>query len=307
MNYKNFKWQKLGRICRPLKNSFWTKSYCMLPTPLKLSFDKFRIFYSSRNIKNQSYISFTDIEIKDKIRVIGHAKRPVLSPGELGCFDDNGVTPSSVVRHKNKIYMYYVGWKPRSTTRYSLMGGIAISNNNGLSFKRYSRASMFKNSEREPFQIMTAPYVFKQKNNWMVWYVSCEKWKNADYPKYNIKFGNSKDGLKWIQTGKISINLKKNERAVARPTVIYKDKKFHMWYCKENKVGTYSLGYGVSKNGINWKRFDNKVNIYKSKNGWDSKMITYPSVINHNNKYYMFFNGNDYGKNGFGVAVSQNN
>ena len=60
MNYKNFKWQKLGRICRPLKNSFWTKSYCMLPTPLKLSFDKFRIFYSSRNIKNQSYISFTD-------------------------------------------------------------------------------------------------------------------------------------------------------------------------------------------------------------------------------------------------------
>ena len=36
-------------------------------------------------------------------------------------------------------------------------------------------------------------------------------------------------------------------------------------------------------------------------------MITYPSVINHNNKYYMFFNGNDYGKNGFGVAVSQNN
>lgn len=303
MSNKNLVWKKIGKICGPRKNSYWTKSYCMLPTPLKIKTDLFRIFYSSRNIKNQSFITYTDIEIKDSIKIINHAKKPSLSPGELGCFDDNGVTPSSIIKFNNKIYLYYVGWKPRSTTRYSLMGGIAISKDNGKTFKRYSRASMFSSTDKEPFQIMTAPCVYKNNNNWKVWYVSCEKWKNSDHPIYNIKFGTSKNGLKWTQTGKISINLKKKERAVARPSVIFNKKKFHMWYSKENKVGTYSLGYAQSINGIKWKRIDSQVGLFKSKNGWDSKMITYPSVILHKDKYYMFYNGNDYGKNGFGVAT----
>ena len=43
------------------------------------------------------------------------------------------------------------------------MGGIAISSNNGKSFKRHSRSSMFHTSDKEPFQIMTAPFVYKEK------------------------------------------------------------------------------------------------------------------------------------------------
>ena len=52
--------------------------------------------------------------------------------------------------------------------------------------------------------------------------MSCEKWKNSEYPIYNIKYGISKNGLQWTQTGKVSIKLKNKERAVARPTVIKK-------------------------------------------------------------------------------------
>lgn len=305
MKLKSFDWIKLGRVCKPRQNSYWTKTYCMLPTPIKIKKDLFRVFYSSRNKHNKSFITYTDIELKKNIKIIGHAKKPCLTPGELGCFDDNGVTPSSVIKIKNKIYLYYVGWKPRSTTRYSLMGGIAISRNNGKSFRRHSRSSMFTSTDKEPFQIMTAPFVFKDKKKWKVWYVSCEKWKNSDYPIYNIKYGISKNGLEWTQTGKVSIKLKKKERAVARPTVIKKNGLFHMWYSKETKVGTYTLGYAISKNGINWIRKDNVVGIFKSKKGWDSEMITYPSVIYHNKKYFMFYNGNSYGKYGFGIAVSK--
>jgi predicted GH43/DUF377 family glycosyl hydrolase len=301
-----FNWKKIGKIVSPLKNSYWTKSHCMLPTPVNIKKNIFRIFYTSRNKQNQSFITFTDIKISDEIKIIKHANKPVLSPGQLGCFDDNGVTPSSVIKIGKKIYLYYVGWKPKSTTRYSLMGGLAISTNNGKTFKRYSRSSIFQNNDREPFQIMTAPYVIKTKNDWKLWYVSCEKWKDPNYPIYNIKYASSKDGLKWKQTGKISINLKKNERAVARPSVIYLNKRFYMWYCKENKVGQYNMGFAISKNGINWKRVDNKVGIIKSKKGWDSEMIAYPNVIFHQKKYYMFYNGNEYGKHGFGVAISEN-
>ena len=50
------------------------------------------------------------------------------------------------------------------------------------------------------------------------------------------------------------------------------------------------MGYALSKNGINWKRKDNLIGIFKSKKGWDSEMITYPNVIYHDNKYFMFYN-----------------
>ena len=101
MKLENFDWKKIGRVCKPRKNSYWTRTYCMLPTPVKIKSDLFRVFYSSRNNENKSFITYTDIELKNKIKVISHAKKPCLTPGELGCFDDNGVTPSSVIKIKN--------------------------------------------------------------------------------------------------------------------------------------------------------------------------------------------------------------
>ena len=154
--------------------------------------------------------------------------------------------------------------------------------------------------------ILTAPSVIKDKKTWKMWYVSCTKWKSKNIPKYNIKYAESRNGKVWSQSGKVCIKLNKNERAVARPSVLKIKNKFYMWYCKENKVGNYTLGYAISNNGKKWIRSDKKIGLYKSKIGWDSKMITYPNVIFYNKKYYMFFNGNNYGQNGFGLAVSEN-
>ena len=47
----------------------------------------------------------------------------------------------------------------------------------------------------------------------------------------------------------------------------------------------------------------NAVGIDVSKNGWDSEMICYPYVFDHKGKRYMLYNGNGYGKTGFGLAV----
>ena len=60
----------------------------MLPTPIKIRKNLFRVFYSSRNKDNRSFITYTDIELKKEIKIIDHAKKPCLTPGELGCFDD---------------------------------------------------------------------------------------------------------------------------------------------------------------------------------------------------------------------------
>jgi hypothetical protein len=40
-----------------------------------------------------------------------------------------------------------------------------------------------------------------------------------------------------------------------------------------------------------------------SNEGWDSEMIAYPYIINIKGKSVMFYNGNSFGKTGFGYAV----
>ena len=120
----------------------YIKSHAMVPSPLKMKEGVYRIYFTSRNKKNQSLIFYFDLDIRDEVKIIKISKKPIFKPGLLGSFDDNGVTPCSFVRLNSKtVYMYYIGWKPRSTTRYSLMSGLAISNDNGITFKRYSRST----------------------------------------------------------------------------------------------------------------------------------------------------------------------
>ena len=204
--------EKKGLIASPKQfNLKWWNSYGMDPCTLKLNDNIFRVFFCGRNKKNISAIGYFDYDIK-KFKVIKVSKKPVLTPGELGAFDDNGVTASCLLKVKKQIYLYYIGWKPKSTTRYSLMTGLALQNN-GLNFKRYSRSPILKLTNKEPFSILTAPYVMRiKKNKWLMWYVSCNEWVNENYPKYDIKLAVSKNGKNWLQDGKAAIKLRKKKK-----------------------------------------------------------------------------------------------
>jgi hypothetical protein len=48
---------------------------------------------------------------------------------------------------------------------------------------------------------------------------------------------------------------------------------------------------------------DSRAGIGVSASGWDSEMIEYPFVFDHAGARYMLYNGNGYGKSGFGIAV----
>lgn len=207
----------------------------MVPTVINLSKNKVRIFFGSRNKKNISSIGFVDLRYEnDKFTIIKRSNKPVLSAGLRGCFDDNGVLPSSIIKKNGYYFLFYIGWRPSVTTRYSLIAGLAKSKNL-YKFKRVSKSPILNTNNKEPYQILTAPNVIKTHNRYFMWYVSCNKWKNKDIPYYDVKFATSKNLIDWHQTGIICIKLKKNERAIARPFVIYENKQFKMWYCYEKK------------------------------------------------------------------------
>jgi hypothetical protein len=71
-----------------------------------------------------------------------------------------------------------------------------------------------------------------------------------------------------------------------------------MWFAVKTK--NYRIGYAESGDGHYWERkpFDFDV----TPGGFDSESVTYPNVFDHKSRY-MLYNGDGYGKTGFGIAV----
>ncbi len=298
------KWKKLGRIIEPLSDHRRIRTHVMVPTADHVGGDVFRVYFSGRDDLNRSLIGFVDIDITKPHVPLNVSDEPVLGLGELGCFDDNGVTPSWIVSKDKEKYLYYIGWKPRSTTRMSVVAGLAISHDGGHTFERASRAPILRLTNAEPFSILTAPCVMIENDIWKMWYVSGVEWINPDLPRYNIKYAISEDGVAWHQTGIVCIdNASSDETALARPCVLKEEGVYKMWYSYKKRTLQYRIGYAESGDGIHWQRADEAVGIDVSNSGWDSEMIEYSFVFNHRGQKYMLYNGNGYGESGIGLAL----
>lgn len=292
-------WDKKGQVIVPNTKLWWNRSHGMLPTAVHVEEDEFCIYFSGRDHEGRSQIGMSLVTVSDGVvEEIVRSKVPVLTPGQRGCFDDNGVTPSCVVEDK----LYYIGWNSGTTTyRMSLIMGLAKFND-GV-FERKSRAPLMPRTDKEPFGICTAPFVLKE-DVYKMWYVSGEGWINKDLPKYNIKYATSKNGIRWNREGTVSLDLLENETALARPCVIKTEDRYEMFFSyKDPKVG-YRIGYATSKDGIKFERqIGSEYELSTSEDGWDSEMVEYSYVLDHKGIRYMLYNGNGYGQNGIGYAV----
>jgi predicted GH43/DUF377 family glycosyl hydrolase len=218
-------------------------------------------------------------------------------------FDDSLAIGCSIVDHEDHLYMYYVGWTQTKKTRYLPQIGLAVSNDNGASFNKYSLAPIIPRQNSDPYG-MASPFVLKVGAKWRMWYASYRKWElrdGASWPKYEIRTALSEDGINWTLNDATCLGSE-SEEAVARPWVVFDNNLFKMWYAYRKNYETYRIGYAESKDGVTWSRLDNSVGIDVSPNGFDSEMLEYPSVIRFNDSEYMFYNGNEFGLKGIGLA-----
>jgi hypothetical protein len=276
------------------------QTHAMLPTIKHMGKNVYKIYFSGRDKNNVSQIGFCTAEIYgEEIVINSFSKEPIFRPGDRGCFDDNGVTPSCFLEDK----MYYIGWNSgTSTYRMSLIMGLALEKKN--KYFRYSRAPLLNKTDREPFGILTAPWVLKDKGVYKMWYVSGEGWVNKDLPKYNIKYAHSKDGIRWIREGNVSLELLQGETALARPNVIKSNCGYEMYFSYKIPEVGYRIGYAKSIDGIKFTR-SNDTCLDVSGGGWDSEMVQYSCVFEHKGVKFMLYNGNGYGKTGIGYAIEK--
>jgi hypothetical protein len=299
-------WTKAGNIFPQANGMF---SYAADPVPDFLHDNLFRIYFASRDGENRSHIHYADIEIGDSVQVVSFSQTPVLSPGQDGLFDDSGVVPGCILNIGGKKYLYYLGWNLGVTVPWRNSIGLAEWNEAEKKFVKCGEAPIMDRSNIDPFSL-SYPFILPHNGKYLMWYGSNLGWgKDQESMKHVIKKAESNDGLTWTRTGKICIPLlHKNEYAVSKPSVVFENGIFKMWYCYrgQEKADKYRIGYSESMDGDNWIRKDEMAGIDVSPGGWDSEMLCYPFIFDHKGRRYLLYNGNGYGKTGFGLAVLNN-
>lgn len=294
------KWHKLGLVFCPQRNASWMVSHASNPLALACG-DEVRIYFSCRDEKNRSSIGFVDINPARPNAILRVSERPLLRPGALGAFDDSGISLGCMVDTDEGRYLYYLGWNLCTTVPFRNSIGLAMSATHADDFQRASPAPVVDRSRVDPFSI-SYPWVMREGGTWRMWYGSNLTW-GTDVPieRFVIKYAESADGVCWRRDGVISLDLEDDILALSRPCVIRDRDVYKMWYSYRRQ--RYRIGYAESADGITWKHMRDRVGIDVSESGWDSDTIEYPSVFDHGGNRYMLYNGNDYGRTGFGLAV----
>jgi len=147
--------------------------------------------------------------------------------------------------------------------------------------------------------------VMREGDLFRVWYACGDGWEIIDgvpFPRYHIRTLSSPDGRNFSGIGKLCIDVQGSEYRIGRPRVFRHQERYVMHFTAGTIQGGYMAGYAESRDGVQWTRDDTRLGIDRSSDGWDSRHLCYPALISCHGKSYMFYNGNDMGREGFGCA-----
>jgi len=297
-------------IYAPSGKHGFDQSHCHKPTPFKISDEVIRVYFGTRDKKNITRTSYVDLCTNDIRKILFIKNSAVLDVGKIGTFDDSGANVCSVIKVDNEIFMYYIGWNPSTTVHTRNSIGL-VKSTDGENFEREWDGSILDRDRLEPYYT-GAVEVMAQDNKFIMWYTSGSEWKIIEgKPEifYHIKYAESFDGIEWNKHNKVCIPPAHDYEATARPSVILVNGIYMMLYSKRDLRGFrndkskgYRAGFAFSTDGIKWNRADHLLDFEPSKSYWDGETISYPVFHQQNDRTFIFYNGNGFGKTGFGAV-----
>lgn len=302
-----FPWRKKGLIFAPPADDFSHGSH---PCVIHVEGDRYVVAFTRRDARQRSHIFLCNAIVCDGQVELQGTPKLALGPGEPCYFDCDGVISVCFVKHGGAIYLYYVGWQNLPEGLWICDTGRVILDEATLTLTREFSGPVLGRDKSNPlFAAATAFHV--SGDLWQTWYNSGISWvKTVDGWKhhYGIHYAHSNNGVDWIcRPGMCLPFADEYEYAFGRPSVIHQEGTYFMWYAHRatRTTDTYRIGFASSLDGLDWTRADAMSGIDVSTSGWDSEMICYPCVFEHQGRTYMLYNGNGYGKTGFGLAVME--
>lgn len=207
---------------------------------------------------------------------------------------------------KNQLYMYYIGFQLVKKAKFIAYTGLAISSDSGETFKKYSNVPVLDRRDNALYFNAVHSVIFED-NKFKCWLGAGSRWQtinNISYPSYIVKYIESEDGINFPEQSIDCLNFSSPEEyRIGRPKVYFYSCKYHMIFTWGDLSGNYRMGYAVSDDGKTWNRNDAALNFLPSDNGWDDKWVSYGAIFKVEDKTYMVYNGNEMGKEGFGLAI----
>lgn len=315
------KWRKIGHIFDPASHRLPSGCTQFAQSPQTLVFDDFvRIYFSTRSVdpKNGKYLSHVAfVDMRKNLRdIIAVSDKAVIPLGELGCFDEHGIFPINVVRDGDRILAYTTGWNRRVSVSVDTGIGLAISQDDGQTFQRVGHGPVLAASLHEPCLVGDG-FVKIIGGVYHMWYIFGTGWKRfaldaAPDRTYKIAHATSTDGVQWDKQEATPIIADRlgSDESQALPTVVGIGDRHHMFFCyresfdfRSAKGRGYRIGHAWSDNLNTWTRDDENPVLAGTPGEWDSDMQCYPHVFECDGMVYLLYNGNEFGRAGFGLAL----
>lgn len=300
-------WRRLGIVGRPAPNLTWSRTHATCPTPVVVG-DVVRVYYSARDDFNVGRVGFVELDRTDLTREVTRSTDPVLDVGAPGMFDDSGVLATCVLRREDGAwFMYYVGFELCTNVRYRLLAGLAVSRDHGVHFSRIQATPVLERSAEEPL-FRCGPFVLPEGRRYRMWYAGGGHWTKVngkDMPVYDLRYVESEDGVHWPDRGQVCLPLTDpDEHGFGRPWVLRVNHAWLMTYSvRRRSLGQYRIGAAVSWDGRNWARKDDVFALDVGEASWESTAVMYAAPVFIDGKLVVFYNGNDFGREGFAAAL----
>jgi len=280
----------------------------MLPTPVIRRDGSIRVYVTCCDQGMIGRPGYVDVGQDDPTQVLRVSSQPVLDIGQPGTFDENGVAALSVVPLDDARWrMYFVGFELGTRIRYRLLTGLAESTDGGNTFTRVRRTPILERSEAELY-FRCGNHVMPDGDRHRMWYIAGSEWtdvRGKQMPVYAVKYLESADGVAWGDEGRSCLDVSDaDEHGFGRPWVMRTETGYEMFLSvRRRSLAAYRLAYATSPDGVQWTRHDLSLGLDVSASGFDSEAIMYAAVTRTRAGTFLFYNGNDFGRDGFAVAV----
>jgi len=300
------RWRKLGLLYSPAASGRHPKlmTHAANPLAVPLDGDIHRIFYSGRDEKNRSSVGAVDIDVVTGEIVQEHYD-PFFIHGPEGSFYADGVSIGNCYFADGQQYMLFMGWQsPPGGHWRGDIGRLRVSSALTLAL---DRAEPFMGSSATDPISLSYPWVMPgERGGHVMWYGSTLAWDAGNGEMLHVLHrASSEDGHRWERHGLAVPYELGTAQAFSRPTVARAaDGGYAMWFSYRSGGGqSYRIGAAFSTDGMTWRLALGEAGIEVSAQGWDSEMIEYPFVFDHKGQRYMLYNGNGFGRTGFGLAI----
>jgi len=302
-------WRKLGRVFCPDGSSDWARIGFMTPVPWQISPDVIRVYGGIRDASGISRIGWIDVDRKEPTKVLRVSQKPCLDLGAPGMFDDNGVILGDLLLMPNDaLRMYYVGFQLVKKVKFLAFSGVAVSHDGGDTFSRMQAVPVLDRASNALF-INALHSIARTEEGYRAW-ISCgQRWQVIDdkpYPQYDCWTLLSADGIHFdMQTATRTLEAKGDEYRIGRPRANrLVDGTWEMRVSSDTLSKQYACFRAISEDGVTWTRQSEQELPRGDARDWDEEMTCYPARIDTaQGESYLFYNGNNMGETGVGVAV----